>query len=78
MVAVTNPGFENSLIGSLAKIKGFGPHIVIEAGAANLQRVVKPILVVPVQQTYNTALTQLWYLSAVLACISIFGSFFVK
>jgi len=63
--------FNNRLISELVKnVPGVDPQIVTHVGATNLARTVAPQFLDGVQRSYNTALTQTWYVSVALSCVS--------
>lgn len=68
----------NRLIASLAHIPDIQPELVLRAGATNLLKFVGPTHIGAVQDAYNKALTQTWYVAVALAALSILGAVCVE
>lgn len=71
--------FNNRLISELVHhVPGVDPQIVTQSGATNLAQAIAPQYLEGVQKAYNTALTQTWYISVALSCISAIPALFVE
>ena len=67
--------FTNQLLkGIIANVPGINPALVINSGATSLRENIPARFLPAVQVAYNKALTQTWYVSVAMACMSIFGA----
>ena len=71
--------FTNKLLtGVIATVPGIDPNVVIHSGATNLRKNIPPQFLAAVQTAYNHALTQTWYVSVAMACLSVFGIVWIE
>lgn len=78
-VSVAQNVFQNRLISSLqSSIPSLDPNIVLQAGATSLRTAIPHKLLPDVQEAYNRALTQTWYVAVALSCMTIFGAFVIE
>ena len=74
-VSVGQNVFENQLLKNLkAVVPDFPAGVVLSTGATELKNAVPPQYISRVLVAYNAALTQTWYVSVALACLSTFGA----
>lgn len=67
--------FSNRLVTGVVKaVPGIDPSIVLHVGATELRKAIPPQFIDGVQEAYNTALTNTWYVSVALSAISIVGA----
>ena len=80
MVSVAQNVFDNQLVKNIAReAPGFGsPALILHVGATSLKNDIPPRLLPMVQEAYNEALTQTWYIAVAMAALSLFGSVFVQ
>ena len=83
MVSVAQNVFNNRLIeqlGNLARsgVKGVDPEIILHIGATSLKKAIPPNVLPLVQEAYNTALTETWYIAVAMVCIGAIGAVFVE
>jgi len=71
--------FNNRLISEIVQnVPGVDPQIVTHVGATNLARAIPPQFFEGVQKAYNTALTETWYISVALSCLSAIPALLVE
>lgn len=71
--------FTNKLLkGVIATVPGLAPSIVLHSGATDLRKNIPPHFLAAVQKAYNHALTQTWYVSVAMACLSVFGVVWIE
>jgi hypothetical protein len=71
--------FTNKLLkGVIATVPGIDPTIVIHSGATDLKKNIPPQFYAAVQTAYNHALTQTWYVSVAMACVTVFGIVWIE
>ena len=71
-VSVAQNVFNNRLIQELVvEARGVDPYVILHVGATSLKNAVPSDLLAGVQAAYNTALTETWYASVAMACLSI-------
>lgn len=67
--------FTNELLkGIVANVPGVDPQLVITSGATSLRQDIPARFLEAVYVAYNHALTQTWYVSVAMACLSVFGA----
>ncbi|KAL8731744.1 MAG: hypothetical protein Q9166_003191 [cf. Caloplaca sp. 2 TL-2023] len=67
--------FNNRLISNLvANVPSIDPSLVLQIGATNLKKAVDPAVMGDVLRSYNSAITQTFYVSVAVAALSIFGA----
>lgn len=78
-VLVSQNVFENRLISGLQRsIPSLDPNIVLQAGATNLKNAISAQFLPSVQVAYNDSLTQPWYVSLALSCMTAAGAAFIE
>ncbi|RFU27366.1 hypothetical protein B7463_g8969, partial [Scytalidium lignicola] len=78
-VSVAQNVFQNKLISGLqSSIPSLDPNLVLQAGATSLKNNVPQQFLSSVQVVYNDALTQTWYVSVALSCMTILGAIFIE
>ncbi|KAG9785692.1 MFS transporter, partial [Aureobasidium melanogenum] len=78
-VSVAQNVFNNRLIDEIPKYApGIDPAIILHVGATSLKDQVPAALLAGVQTAYNKALTNTWYISVAMACLSGIGAVFVE
>jgi len=71
--------FTNKLLqGVIATVPGINPSIVMHSGATDLKTNIPPRFLAAVQVAYNRALTQTWYVSVAMACVSAVGVVWIE
>lgn len=71
--------FTNKLLtGVIATVPDIDPSIVVHSGATDLKKNIPPQFLAAVQTAYNHALTQTWYVSVALACVTVFGIVWIE
>ena len=83
MVSVAQNVFNNRLIEQLANlaksgVEGLDPEIILHIGATSLKKAIRPNILPLVQEAYNTALTETWYIAVAMVCIGAIGAAFVE
>lgn len=78
-VSVAQNIFNNRLISELPKeAPGVNPEIILHTGATSLASSLPANLLAGVQEAYNTALTQTFYIAVAMSCLMIFAAVFVE
>ena len=74
-VSVGQNVFQNRLLsGLLQEARGFDPSSILRLGATTLKTAVPPEYLPGVLVAYNRALTQTWYVSVAMACLTGIGA----
>jgi hypothetical protein len=74
-VSVGQNVFTNRLLaGLLEEAKGFDPTQILRLGATTLKQAVPQEFLPGVLVAYNRALTQTWYVSVALSCLTVIGT----
>jgi EmrB/QacA subfamily drug resistance transporter len=78
-VSVAQNVFNNRLIEEIAKnVREVDPRIILNVGATSLANAI-PVRVLPrVQEAYNTALTETWYIAVAMVCFGAIGAALVE
>lgn len=78
-VSVGQNVFQNRLLsGLLQQASGFDPSLILKTGATTLKTAVPAEFLPGVLVAYNDALTQTWYVSVAMACLTGIGSAFLE
>lgn len=78
-ISVGQNVFTNRLLSGLqSQVPGLDPTIVLKVGATSLKEAVPARFLDSVQVAYNKALTDTWYVSVALSCLSIIGAAFME
>ncbi|KAH8806172.1 major facilitator superfamily domain-containing protein [Xylogone sp. PMI_703] len=78
-VSVAQNVFQNRLISGLeSTIPSLDPNLVLQAGATSLKNTIPQQFLSSVQVVYSSALTQTWYVSVALSCMTVFGAVFIE
>ena len=82
-VSVAQNVFNNRLIEQLANlaksgVKAVDPDIILHIGATSLKKAIPANVLPLVQEAYNTALTETWYIAVAMVCVSTIGAIFVE
>lgn len=78
-VSISQSVFQNQLISELRRtVPSIDPHIVSQVGATDLKDVIPHQFFSAVQVAYNDALTQTWYVSVALSCMTVFGAVAIR
>ncbi|TPX24525.1 hypothetical protein DIZ76_013872 [Coccidioides immitis] len=74
-VSVGQNVFGNRLMSGIREaVPDIDPSLVLEVGATQLKELVPPALLDNVQEAYNAALTNTWYVSVAMSAIGIIGA----
>lgn len=74
-VSVGQNVFANRLFtGLVQEAEGFDPAMILRLGATTVKQAVPPQFLDGVLVAYNRALTQTWYVSVALSCLTIIGT----
>jgi hypothetical protein len=74
-VSVGQNVFTNRLLaGLMQEAKGFDPSMILRLGATTLKMAVPPQFLPGVLVAYNRALTQTWYVSVAMSCLTLLGT----
>jgi hypothetical protein len=74
-VSVAQNVFTNRLTtGLIQEAKGFDPSMVLRLGATTLKNAVPAEFLPGVLVAYNKALTETWYVSVAMACLTLIGA----
>jgi hypothetical protein len=78
-VSVAQNVFNNLLIKQITQnLSGVDPSIILRVGATNLKNAVPHDLLGSVQYSYNTALTDTWYIAVAMICVAVCGAVFIE
>ncbi|EXJ96431.1 hypothetical protein A1O1_01557 [Capronia coronata CBS 617.96] len=78
-VSVGQNIFNNRLITEIPKyVPGLDPSIILHVGATSLKEQIPAGSLAGVQEAYNTALTNTWYIAVAMACMTAIGAVFVE
>jgi len=78
-VSVAQNVFNNRLIAQLPiYAPGVNPAIILHVGATSLKDQVPARFLAGVQEAYNIAVTQTWYIAVAMACLTGIGAIFVE
>ena len=78
-VSVAQNVFNNRLIEQLrADVRDVDPRIILSVGATSLRDRIAPNVLPRVQEAYNSALTETWYIAVAMVCLSAIGAVFVE
>ena len=78
-VSVGQNVFENQLLKNLeAVVPDFPANVVLSTGATYLKNAVPPQYISRVLVAYDAALTQTWYVSVAMSCLSVIGAVFLE
>ena len=78
-VSVAQNIFNNKLISEIVKdAPGLDPTIILHVGATSLKDQIPKAMLAGVQHAYNTALTNTWYISVAMTCLSVIAAVFVE
>jgi hypothetical protein len=74
-VSVAQNVFTNRLVsGLLEEARGFDASMILRLGATTLKTAVPPQFLPGVLIAYNRALTQTWYVSVAMSCLTVIGT----
>ena len=74
-ISVAQNVFSNRLVAGLKDVvPGLDPTLVLNVGATSLKDAIPAKFINGVQVAYNSALTQTWYVSVALACLTVIGT----
>ena len=78
-VSVAQNVFNNRLIDQIVKnVPAVDPDIILHVGATSLKKAIPPQVLPMVQEAYNTALTETWYIAVAMVCLGTIGAVFVE
>ena len=78
-VSVAQNIFNNRLAGEIVKnTEGVSPELILHVGATSLRDRIPHAILPAVQEAYNTALTNTWYVAVAMVCMSAIGAAFVE
>ncbi|RMD41907.1 hypothetical protein DV735_g3200, partial [Chaetothyriales sp. CBS 134920] len=78
-VSVAQNVFNNRLVSELVEdAKGLDPSIILHVGATSLADAIPAEFLPGVREAYNTALTETFYISVAMVCLSAIGAAFVE
>lgn len=78
-VSVGQNVFNNRLIDQIvANVQGVDPSIILYVGATSLKEAIPPQFLQGIQEAYNTALTETFYIAVAMVCLGGIGAVFVE